>query len=348
MSNQEKTGTCKPLPVCFAYLNEVIILSNGEVTTCCLDAKGENSFGNINEMPLQRLWEERVLPWHRRNVAANERGAPWESDLCRKCLANRYMTNFDAKVTDDSHLLRGFHMPEHPLPVLMLVEVSSACNYSCWGCYAGLRELNRGKRFLDMESFERNILPVVPRMERIRPFFWGEPFLHPQMGQIIRLLRKAGPRASIHISTNGMPMNHGIIEVLVEERVNYLIVSLHGGHRQEGLLRYARQGPDIEVIRENIVRLVRLKRERGKRLPWIFLKALLFDWNDSPEEMEAFLEFGRELGADFTGWDLNMSDPSFSSRRVVPGSAAYDALVRNRQLDSNFYELPAWPIDDEA
>ena len=348
MSSQEKTGTCKPLPVCFAYLNEVIILSNGEVTTCCFDAKGENSLGNVNEMPLQRLWEERVLAWHRKNVAANKRRAAWESALCRKCLANRYMTSFDAKVTDDPHLLRSFHMPEHPLPVLMLVEVSSACNFSCWGCYAGLRELNRGKRFFDMESFERNILPVVPRMERIRPFFYGEPFLHPRIGQIIRLLRKAGPRVSIHISTNGMVMNHGITEVLVEERVNYLIVSLHGGHRQEGLLRYARQGPDIEVIRENIGRIVRLKRERGKGLPWIFLKALLFDWNDSSEEMEAFLEFGRELGADFTGWDLNMSDPSFSSRRVVPGSAAYDALVRNRLLDSNFYELPAWPTDDEA
>ena len=130
--------------------------------------------------------------------------------------------------------------------------------------------------------------------------------------------------------------------------MNYLIVSLHGGHRQEGLLRYAMQGPDIEVIRENIERIVKLKRKRGKRLPWIFLKALLFDWKGSPEEMEEFLEFGRELGANFTGWDLNMSDPSFSSRRVLPGSAAYDALVRNRLLDSNFYELPAWPHDDEA
>jgi len=159
---------------------------------------------------------------------------------------------------------------------------------------------------------------------------------------MIRELRRANASLRLDLSTNGVFMSRAISEALVESRANYLTVSLHGGHTHEGMMRYARRGVDLEAIRRNVEELVELKARAGAKLPWIFLKAVLFDWNDSEEEMEAFLELGRGIGADFTGWDLN-SGTEHSSRRVAPGTRAYRRLQERKLLLQNFYELPAWP-----
>jgi len=41
------------IPICLAYLKELVILSNGDVTICCLDAKGINTLGNVNDISLK-------------------------------------------------------------------------------------------------------------------------------------------------------------------------------------------------------------------------------------------------------------------------------------------------------
>jgi len=331
-----------PTPVCFAYLREMVILSDGDVTTCCLDAKGINTLGNVNKTPLDKLWEERFLPWHRKNVDANLRRASWESSLCNMCLKLNCMSAFNATKTRDDRLIEDFHQRVHPFPGSLVIEPVSMCNYACWGCSAGLGELKR-RGFLDMDSFNHHVLPVIPNVRHVRLYNYGEPFLHPHIIDMIGSIRREGPTLNLHVSTNGQLMTEEIAEILVDAQVNYLIVSVHGGPTQEGLLKYSRRGPDINVITSNIDHLVKLKNKKGKRLPWIFLKAILFNWNDSAEEMEAFLKLGKTLGVDFTGWGINASDLTFSSKRVAPGTQPYQCLVENKLLESNFYELPAWP-----
>jgi hypothetical protein len=108
-------------------------------------------------------------------------------------------------------------------------------------------------------------------------------------------------------------------------------------------MNYARRGPKLDVIIKNIKYLVSYKKKVHAGLPWIFLKALLFDWNDSEEEMEDFLRLGKTLGVDFTGWDINRGDPRRSSKRVAPGTSAFQSLVDRGLLLQDFYKLPAWP-----
>lgn len=333
-------------PVCLAYLGELVILSNGDVTTCCLDAKAKNALGNVNQMSLDEIWHKRFLPWHHSNVEANLRGVPWASSLCNMCLEQNYMTVFNAKKTNDAKLIEAFHQLTPPFPVSLVIEPTSLCNYSCMGCYAGLKELNRGAQFLDFVSLKRAILPYISRVKQVRLYNYGEPFLHPDILDIIESLRMEGPELNLHISTNGMLLNDTIARSLIDAKVNYLIVSLHGGHTQEGLLRYSRSGPDINVIKSNLKNLIELKQRKGHKLPWVFLKAILFYWNDSEKEMQEFLNFGYTLGADFVGWGLNSSDSSLSSQRVAPGTQAYESLVQRKLLECNFYELPVWPCSE--
>jgi len=334
----EKTLT----PVCPSYLRELVILSDGAVTTCCLDSKGLNALGNVNEKSLDEIWRANGTPWHQTNIEANRRGTPWSSAFCNTCFDMGSMVPFGVTRTDDPEAIRAFHDPTPPLPPNLVIEPTASCNYACWGCATGIGEIDR-RKVLEMDIFRNHILPAIPRVHQVRLYDYGESFLHPHIVEMIRGLREANPRLHLDLSTNGVFMKPSICEALVEHQANYLTVSLHGGHTLQGMLNYARRGVDLDAIKANVQYLAKVKRDRGSKLPWIFVKALLFDWDDSRDEMEDFLEFGRELGADFTGWDVNMSDPRRSSKRVAPGTPAYQELQDRKLLLQNFYELPAWP-----
>jgi MoaA/NifB/PqqE/SkfB family radical SAM enzyme len=345
MTRGKKSRKSGLIPVCLAYIRELVVLSNGNVTTCCLDAKGTNRLGSIEEISLETLWAERSLPWHKGNVKANLKGRKWKSKLCRECLKENLMVAFNAKRTKDAVMIETFHQLSHPFPASLVIEPTSACNYLCRGCITGLKGLGSDNDFLSIDTFKKSILPVIPNVKQVRLYNYGEPFMHPEIITMIRLLRSKNPTLSLHVSTNSMLMSRNIAKALVESQVNYLTISLHGGHKQEGLLKYARRGADINVIRSNIEFLVDQKRKKGSKLPWIFLKAILFHWNDAEEEMAAFQKFGEEIGADFSGWGDNASDPALSSKRFVPGTQAYRSLSDRKLLERNFYELPAWPSD---
>jgi hypothetical protein len=335
----------KGVRVCPAYLNELVILSNGDVTTCCADAKGENTLGNCYEMTLLDLWEQIALPWHYDNIRANLEDKPWQSSFCNQCFAGKWMTAFGVKETTDYNEFQRFHQQTTlPFPKSLVIEPVAACNYRCWGCYTGLGEVDRAPRVLKFDRFIENIIPVIPHLSLVRLYNYGETFLHPQAIEIMGALRVANPQLMIDVSTNGVLMTPKISEAMIDHQVNYLTISFHGGHTQEGLMRYARSGPDINKIVENIRYLVEAKKRRGAKLPWIFAKSILFDWNDSEEEMADFLSFGTDLGVDFTGWDLNGSDPSHSSKRVYTGSPTYKDLQEKQLLQIDFYRrFPIWP-----
>lgn len=336
----------RAVPVCQAYLRELVVLSNGDLTTCCFDAHGLNRLGNCYETSLEELWNTSLQNWHRQNIACNERGENWHSSLCAGCLSAGVATSIGAKITDDPDEIRSFESKDVPFPSSLVIEPTAACNYQCWGCSTGLRALNK-RAILDYDKFAENILPVVSKLSAIRLYNYGEPFLHPRITDIMQALRKNAPDVQIHVSTNAMFMSSQIIDSLIGNNINYLIISMHGGHTEEDLLKYAGKGPDISRILENIRHLVEKKKSAGAILPWVCIKSILFDWNDSPEYMQAFQQLGDNLGVDFVCWDLNSSDPSRSSRRVFPGSDELKQLEESRRTSIYFYiDFPAWPREN--
>jgi radical SAM protein with 4Fe4S-binding SPASM domain len=335
-------GRTEPgLPVCLAYLHELVILADGAVTTCCFDALAQNALGNVNERPLDEIWRSHGLPWHGSNLAANRGGRRWTSSICNSCLDGRHMSGFGVGRTEDKGALEEFHRPDPPLPSSFVIEPTASCNYGCWGCPTGQGEITRSK-VLPMDTFRERVLPAMARAWQVRLYNYGESFLHPHIIEMIRSLRAANDSLRLDLSTNGVFMSRAISEALVESRANYLTVSLHGGHTHEGMTKYARHGVDLDAIFRNVEALVEMKRKRGARLPWIFLKSILFDWNDGEEEMAEFLRLGESLGVDLAGWDTN-SGQVHSSRRVAPGTDAYRDLEQRKLLMQNFYERPAWP-----
>ena len=92
--------------------------------------------------------------------------------------------------------LRPWSMPLH-----MQFELASVCDLRCPVCPAGRREVARDVSFMAPELFASVMAEVGPYLLTSSLWGWGEPLLHPQLDEILRIAERF-PVANL-LSTNG-------------------------------------------------------------------------------------------------------------------------------------------------
>jgi len=109
----------------------------------------------------------------------------------------------------------------------MQFELTNYCNLRCPVCPTGIKAIERRKQSMDVDLFERLINQVGPYLLTASPWAWGEPLLHPQLGDILRAIRKH--KIATFLSTNGQLLNNDkILSALISEPPTYLIVAIDG------------------------------------------------------------------------------------------------------------------------
>ncbi len=155
----------------------------------------------------------------------------------------------------------------------------------------------------------------------------GDPLMHPHLSHLCKVFHVVYPKTTIMATTNG---NFRFDPTLFENGLNHLRISADGA-RAESYARYRRDGDLRRVL--DFMRDAAFTRERlgliDIKIEW---KYILFEWNDSDEEMlEAYRladEIGVELSFCLTPWagkslrfDQDTLDDSLS--KLMP-------LARNR------------------
>ena len=84
-------------------------------------------------------------------------------------------------------------------------HVADQCNLNCKGCehYSGLV---KGAKFHDVNSLRLDLLQLkkfIQEIGRIR-ILGGEPLLHPELGEILKITRDVYPKSYIVVVTNGL------------------------------------------------------------------------------------------------------------------------------------------------
>lgn len=98
------------------------------------------------------------------------------------------------------HRLKGV-----PLPATYVdVHVVEHCNLNCRGCahFSPVAE----PCFLDPADFERSLIALAPLFDTSFSslhLLGGEPLLHPQLSELMRLARRHLPQAELQVITNG-------------------------------------------------------------------------------------------------------------------------------------------------
>lgn len=178
-------------------------------------------------------------------------------------------------------------------PTKLTIDPTNVCQLRCPLCPTGQRVQDRDKGHAEYEMIKRVIDEVGESVFFIDFFNWGEPLLNPRTEDLIRLA--SSKKIISSMSTNlSLPLSDERLERLVTSGLNELIVAADG-ISPETYGTYRRQGK-LELVFENVRRIVALKQRLRRTTPVITWQFLVFSFNE--HEMDRVRELSVELGVD--------------------------------------------------
>ncbi len=175
-------------------------------------------------------------------------------------LAGKFAGSFSRKLT---HPLGGYV----PYPQVVSFYLTEKCNLKCKMCF--LQHIKPKLEFIPLPLAKR----VVRELNCLRPRYsmsGGEPFLYPDIEELIRFIKSRG--LSLSIVTNGTLLSL-FAEMIVYTGVDRLKISIDGPPDVHDAIRGV-PGAFSRVI-DGIKAINLQKKKQGKRKPMLFLYSLL-------------------------------------------------------------------------
>lgn len=146
-------------------------------------------------------------------------------------------------------------------PRRLVLELTNACNLNCVMC--GRNAADFKPTVFDMEVF-RSLEPIMDTIEEVTLMGWGEPTIHPDFIEMLKIIDQHSARK--YFCSNGMNLKK-VKDAIFDYHVDVFAVSLDGATDEtNGRIR---RGSKIAQITEDLKEIVRIKKERGLKYPWI-------------------------------------------------------------------------------
>lgn len=178
------------------------------------------------------------------------------------------------------------------LPWIINLDTFSGCNLKCPFCPTGTDQMGRPRRQLPIEHAKRVIDCVKDHALEIRLYNWGEPFLNPDIFEIIRYAHDAGLYTVI--SSNLSVKVKDLAQKVVDSKLDRLTASMDG-ISQTALETYRRRA-DVELCYANIAAITGERKRQGAATPSVELQFLVFRHNE--HELDQLEAKRLEVGAD--------------------------------------------------
>jgi MoaA/NifB/PqqE/SkfB family radical SAM enzyme len=176
-------------------------------------------------------------------------------------------------------------------PVLQ-IEVTSRCALRCCFCPTHLL----GKQWihgdLPWEVYRDQIAPHLARFALVYLQGWGEPLLHPQLWEMVRLAKAAG--CQVGFTTCGHLLDESNRARVLDEGIDILSVSFAGA--SQTIHESLRVGSDYRRLVANVEALARRRAGANHRTLQLELHFLMLRAN--LHELPAFVRLAAALGAD--------------------------------------------------
>lgn len=153
--------------------------------------------------------------------------------------------------------LRGGEAPRG-LPVEFIVETTAKCNLYCPMCPR--ETLKQPKEDMTADVFERLVAESGHSGEHMMLIGLGEPFLDRDIFERIEYCAKH----NIHtlLSTNGTFLDEATCARILDSSLEHITLSFDGASKET--FEYYRKGARFERVRDNFLRLARMKKEHGR------------------------------------------------------------------------------------
>lgn len=282
--------------------SEYNITVNCDLTVACncQDYNGSGHIGDLN----QNSFKEVFFGPKARHLRSELAKGKLPILTCARCGDLKRVSKSDVRTLQESATSPGAETepwlisgPEPRLPYRgMLLENTVRCNIDCIGCDRQSAALIRTTQQMDLAKLAR-MADLVHELGLQQLFYLnlGEPFLSPNIGEELPLLRQKNPQCRIVISTNGIILNSDAKRQAALS-ASHLFFSI-AGIDDDMLKKYEHYG-NFDKAYRNMKALVDYRNARGLSQPSIEWKYLLFNWNDRRKTILQAIEMARAAGVD--------------------------------------------------
>lgn len=176
-------------------------------------------------------------------------------------------------------------------PLRIHLEVNDFCNLKCPHCPRENPDIPKNTGHIPIEAI-RNLAPWFKRATYVGLAGNGEPFLHPDIMEILEIVTRSGATPSV-ISNATLWKKLGMIEKIAGIGPMLLMVSVDGGTKET--FEKWRLKANFEEVRENLRELRAAKERKNSPFPIVnFISCLM---KDTIGEVENIIDIAAEAGA---------------------------------------------------
>lgn len=222
---------------------------------------------------------------------------------------------------------RGKKSTLNTMPVFCKFEVATACNLRCPGCLHGSdTNIYKKNTMMSFDTFKRAFDQLAPYLFKAIMYHQGESFLNKDSIRMIEYATKKRVHTSVSTNFSFKFTDDKLIEIL-NSGLSHLIVSIDG-ITQEVYEKY-RVGGNLDLVLENVSKLVKLKKQYRKKLPLLEFQFIIFEHNK--HQLDDARKLAGKLGVDrFT----------FRTDRIYSRELSLGRGGRNGLININETQMP--------
>ena len=187
---------------------------------------------------------------------------------------------------------RGIATAQSAWPMSLSVEPTTSCNLRCPECPSGLRSFTRPTGMLEVATLKRVLDEIGHHLVYLNLYFQGEPYLHPDMNELVRIGAAHGLYTST--STNAHFLRPERCAQIVQSGLSRLIISIDG-MTQDTYASY-RVGGQLDKVLEGTRNMVEARRANGGRGPHLVWQFLVVGPNE--HEVDTIKQHAQRIGVD--------------------------------------------------
>jgi len=193
-----------------------------------------------------------------------------------------------------------FYLKETPYGLILLrptndikrvyLEVTNRCNLACSICIRNTWQEPMGD--MDWKTFSALIKQFgdLKQLEKVQIAGYGEPLIHTDIFQMIKLLCELG--LEVELVTSGLLLNEKNIDQFISAGLKKIIVSIDSLEAEE--YKHIRIGSELPYVLENLKLLRRMKTSRNSLYPKVGVAfvAMQSNYHQLPHLMNLSVEYG--------------------------------------------------------
>jgi radical SAM protein with 4Fe4S-binding SPASM domain len=179
-------------------------------------------------------------------------------------------------------------------PYIYTVDTGNVCNLRCPLCPTGLHTLERRQSLMTLATFNTVLEKIRPWALEVVLHNWGEPFLNPDILDIVAAARAANVGSTISSNLNLVHRGDDFLRSVVDSGLDHLTVSLDGTSQE--VYEVYRRGGNFEAVLQNMRTILEYRNRTGQRTPTVEWQFLVMKHNE--HQVETAQRLARQLGVD--------------------------------------------------